>query len=58
MFARFLVALRSAGGLVIALWNGPYWWSAPLVVLLLPTALLFALLHAVPIVAPFVYALF
>ena len=58
MLGRVLVGLQSAGGLVVALWRGPYWWLAPLVVVLLPTALLFAVLHAVPIVAPFVYALF
>jgi len=44
--------------LVRALWHGPYWWLAPFVVLLLPTALVFIVLKAVPLVAPFVYTLF
>jgi len=49
---------RSALELLIALWRGPFWWLAPLVVLLLPTAAVFVFLKAAPVVAPFVYALF
>ena len=44
--------------LVRALWRGPYWWLAPFVLLLLPTAVVFICLKAVPLVAPFVYTLF
>jgi hypothetical protein len=55
---RFVESCRSAKALIVALWRGPFWWLAPMVVLLLPAALLFAVLKAAPIVAPFVYALF
>ena len=41
--------------LLKGLWNGPYWWLVPVVVLLLPAALLFIFLNTVPVVAPFVY---
>jgi hypothetical protein len=44
--------------LLRGLWRGPHWWLAPLVFLLLPTAILFICLKAVPLVAPFVYTLF
>lgn len=44
--------------LLRALWRGPYWWLAPVVMLLLPAAILFVFLQAVPLVAPFVYTVF
>jgi hypothetical protein len=44
--------------LVTALWNGPYWWLVPLVLVLLPAAALFIFVQAAPLVAPFVYTLF
>lgn len=44
--------------LLHALWNGPFWWLVPLVILLLPAALIFILLQAAPLVAPFVYTVF
>jgi len=46
---------RTALELVKALWNGPYWWLVPVAALLLPTAILFVFLQAMPLVAPFVY---
>jgi len=56
---RILSMLRSgcttSVALLKGLWNGPYWWLVPVVVLLLPAALVFIFLHAVPVVAPFVY---
>ena len=55
---RFVESIRSLCELIAVLWRGPYWWSAPLVVVLIPTAVLFAVLKIAPIVAPFVYALF
>jgi uncharacterized protein DUF5989 len=51
-------ALSTVFELLRGLWRGRYWWLVPVVVLLLPAALVFAFLQAVPIVAPFVYALF
>jgi hypothetical protein len=50
--------IGTACELVRALWYGPYWWLAPFVVLLLPTAVVFILLKTIPLVAPFVYTLF
>jgi len=44
--------------LLSALWNGPYWWLVPVVLILLPTAVVCVLLQAAPLVAPFVYSVF
>ena len=44
--------------LVRGLYRGPYWWLAPVVLLLLPAAVIFVFLQAVPLVAPFVYTIF
>jgi len=44
--------------LIDALWHGPYWWLVPVLIVLLPAALVFVVLQAVPIAAPFVYTLF
>ena len=49
---------KTAGELVRALWGGPFWWLVPAVALLLPAALIFVFLQAVPLVAPFVYTVF
>lgn len=51
---RFSTAVE----LIKALWRGPYWWLVPLLVFLLPMAIVFVFLQAVPIVAPFVYSVF
>ncbi len=60
--ARFVTSLKTrlstAGELLKGLWNGPYWWLVPVVALLLPAAVLFIFLQAVPLVAPFVYTVF
>jgi hypothetical protein len=59
---RFLSAtrtrFRTAVELIVALWDGPYWWLVPVVLLLLPAALVFIFLQAAPLVAPFVYTVF
>ena len=44
--------------LLRSLWRGPHWWLVPVVVVLLPAAIVFVVLQFVPIVAPFVYTLF
>jgi hypothetical protein len=44
--------------LIRNLWRGPLWFLVPLVVLLLPAAIVFVFLQAVPVVAPFVYTVF
>lgn len=50
--------MSTAVELLVALWKGPYWWLAPVIVLLLPAAIVFVVLQAAPIVAPFVYTVF
>ena len=44
--------------LIKTLWNGPYWWLVAVAAVLLPAAVVFVVLQATPIVAPFVYTLF
>lgn len=44
--------------LLRGLWNGPFWYLVPLVLLLLPAAIVFILLQGIPYVAPFVYTVF
>jgi len=59
---RFLVSTRTRIStsieLLRALWDGPYWWLVPVVLLLLPAAVIFIFLQAAPLVAPFVYTVF
>jgi hypothetical protein len=50
--------LSTARELIRSLMSGPYWWLVPVAALLLPAALLFVFLQAVPWVAPFVYTPF
>lgn len=59
---RLLHSLSSGSStaveLIRTLWRGPLWFLVPLIVLLLPAALVFVFLQAVPVVAPFVYTVF
>lgn len=48
----------TTGELIRSFWNGPYWWLVPVVLLLLPAAVIFVFLQAYPVVAPFVYTVF
>ena len=50
--------LSTSTELLAGIWRGPYWWLAPVLLLLLPTAVVFIFLQAVPYVAPFVYTIF
>ena len=50
--------LTTSVELVRSMWHGPFWWLVPVVLVLLPAALVFAFLQAVPLVAPFVYIVF
>lgn len=50
--------MATAGELVRSMWNGPYWWLVPAVLVLLPAAIIFVVLQAAPLVAPFVYTVF
>lgn len=59
---RFLsgprLGLATVGELLRGLWRGPRWWLVPVLLILLPIAALLVFLKAVPLVAPFVYAVF
>ena len=55
IFSAMRVGFSTAGELIKNLWSGPYWWLIPVAALLLPAAVLFIFLEAVPLVAPFVY---
>jgi len=57
-FRRISGGLKTAGELIRSMWRGPYWWLVPLVMFLLPAALVFVLMQASPLAAPFVYVLF
>ena len=58
LFISLKTGAATVGELLRTMWNGPYWFVVPLVVLLLPAALVFVFLQAVPVVAPFVYTVF
>ena len=49
---------RTSRELIGNLWDGPYWWLVAVVAILLPAAIVFVVLQATPVVAPFVYTLF
>ncbi len=59
---RLLTSIKSGSStsveLIRSLWRGPLWFLVPLIVLLLPAALVLVFLQAVPVVAPFVYTVF
>lgn len=57
-FQKIRSGVATAVELLVALWKGPYWWLAPVIILLLPAAIVFVVLQAAPIVAPFVYTVF
>ena len=52
--ARFATGFE----LVVAFWEGPYWWLVPVVIILLMTSVFLIALQAAPLVAPFVYSIF
>lgn len=62
MLRRVVTSVKTGTGtateLIKGLWQGPFWWLVPIVLLLLPAAVLFVFLQAVPFVAPFVYTVF
>ncbi|KAA3609452.1 MAG: hypothetical protein DWQ01_08955 [Planctomycetota bacterium] len=55
-FRRTRTGFATTFELLRSLWRGPYWWLVPLVVILIPAALFFILLQAMPIVSPFIYS--
>lgn len=58
MTRKLRTGLATAGELIRGLWNGPYWWLVPAMLVLLPAALVFVAIQGMPLVAPFVYTLF
>ena len=56
--SRLRVVASTSAELLRGLWRGPYWWLIPMVLFLLPLGLVFMVLQAFPVVAPFVYTLF
>lgn len=56
--ARLWTGLETARQLVVGVGRGRYWWLIPVLLFLLPLALVLVLLEAVPLVAPFVYTVF
>ncbi len=57
-FSRIKNGASTVGELLSNLWRGPFWWTVPLIVLLVPAAIFFVLLQAVPLVSPFIYTIF
>ena len=55
---RIRSGVSTARELIVGLWRGPYWWLVPVLLLLLPAAIVFVVLQAAPVVAPFVYTVF
>lgn len=52
------VGLSTVKELIAGLWSGPFWWLVPILLLLLPLSILFLVLKAAPVLAPFVYTAF
>ncbi len=42
---------------MVSIWRGPHWWVVPVVLLLLPVAVILVLVETVPIVGSFVYTI-
>lgn len=58
MMRSVRTGLATVRELLAGLWSGPYWWLVPVLVFLLPLSVLFLLLKAAPVIAPFVYTVF
>ena len=57
-FRKIGGGLKTVGELIRSMWRGPYWWLVPLILFLLPAAVIFVVLQAVPLAAPFIYTMF
>jgi hypothetical protein len=55
---RVRTGISTAIELLRSMWHGRFWWLVPVIVFLLPIAVLFLFLQAVPYMAPFVYTVF
>ena len=58
LLVHIRIGINTSVELLRSMWNGRYWWLVPVVLLLLPAAVLFVFFQAVPMVAPFVYTVF
>ena len=58
LFNKIRCGITTAWELIVNVWRGPNWWLVPVVLILLPMALIFVFLNSVPLVAPFVYTAF
>ena len=58
MTGKLRTGLSTTKELIKGLWDGPHWWLVPVVLVLLPAALVFVVIQGMPLVAPFVYTLF
>ncbi len=58
LFGRVTTGTKTFIELLRSVWRGPFWWAVPLIVLLLPLTIVFVILHAIPLVSPFVYTVF
>ena len=55
---RLAVGVSTLTELLGSVWRGPRWWLVPVILVLLPLAILLVILNAVPLVSPFVYVVF
>ena len=58
MASRLRTGASTVAELLRGIWSGPYWWLVPVVLILLPAAIVLVVLQSMPLVAPFVYTLF
>ena len=54
---KLIWGVRTAGELVVSIWRGPHWWVVPVVLLLLPVAVILVVVETAPIVGFFVYTI-
>jgi uncharacterized protein DUF5989 len=58
LIRKLSTGFTTVAELLRAMSRGRFWWLVPLIVFLLPVAVLFLFLQAMPIIAPFVYVVF
>ena len=58
VFGSLKTGLGTARELISNMWEGPFWFLVPFLLILMPAAVLFIFLQSVPYVAPFVYTIF
>jgi hypothetical protein len=58
LWRRVLIGMGTLALLVRTTWTGPYWFLVPFSIVLGLLSLLFVLAATMPVIAPFVYAIF